>query len=337
MTSLAHCMLALLAGFAASCSPEPDLVVYCSLDQEFAEPMIRRYEQETGRHVRAEFDVEANKTVGLVRRIREESAHPRCDVFWSSEAGHSVQLGIDGFLQPYASPSAAEIPAEFRDPENRWTGFAARARVLIVNTDLCDPAQVTSMWDLVDPKWNGKVAMAKPVAGTTLTHMAALYSVLGEEQAEKYAQTISALGKRGAINIANGNSTVARLVGDGVMTFGWTDSDDCAVALERGAHVVAVYPDAHGCGTLLMPNTVQLVRGAPHPVAAKEFVDWVLRPETEKELAFSRSAQIPVRAGVARPKTVAATGAFRAMDVDYRAVGAELEKRSEHLKQLFVD
>jgi len=337
MKALASCTLALLVHAASSCAPEPQLIVYCSLDQEFAEPMIRRYEQETGQRVRAEFDIEANKTVGLVRRIREESAHPRCDVFWSSETGHSVQLGVDGLLEPYASPSAADIPAEFRDADERWTGFAARARILIVNTDLCDPSQVTSMWDLVDPKWSGKVAMAKPVAGTTLTHMAALYAVIGEEKAEEYAQKLSALGRSGAVNIANGNSTVARLVGDGIMAFGWTDSDDFAVALERGAPVVAVYPDAHGCGTLLMPNTVQIVHGAPHLAAAKEFVDWVLRTETEKELAFSRSAQIPVRAGVPRPKTVAAPGAFKAMDVDYRAVGTELEKRSEHLKQLFID
>lgn len=319
------------------CSPAPDLVVYCSLDQEFAEPLIRRYEQETGRRVHAEFDIEANKTVGLVRRLREEGSHPRCDVFWSSEIGHTVQLGQDGFLASYDSPSAAEIPAAFRDPERRWTGFAARARILIVNTDVCNPAEVTSMWDLVDPKWSGKVTMAKPVTGTTLTHMAALYAALGEEKAEAYVRKVSELGRTGAVNIANGNSTVARLVGDGKMAFGWTDSDDCAVALERGSHVVAVYPDAAGCGTLLMPNSVALIRGAPHEEAAKRFIDWVLRPETEKELAFSRSAQIPVRPSVPRPPNVIAPGQFKALDVDYRRIGAELEKRSEHLKEMFVE
>jgi iron(III) transport system substrate-binding protein len=337
MRPLSISSVALLAQLAASCGHGPDLVVYCSLDQEFAEPMIRRYEQETGQHVNVEFDIEANKTVGLVQRIREEGSHPRCDVFWSAETGHSVQLGVDGFLEPYDSPSAADIPANFRDPEHRWTGFGARARVLIVNTDVCDPRQVTSMWDLVDPKWTGKVTMAKPVAGTTLTHMAALYAALGDEKAEEYVQKVSALGKTGAINIANGNNTVARLVSDGKMAFGWTDSDDYAIALERGAHVVAVYPDANGCGTLLMPNTIQLVRGAPHPAAAKKLIDWVLRPETEKELAFSRSAQIPVRANVPRPPNVIAPGQFKAMNVDYRKVGAELEKCSEHLKQLFID
>lgn len=327
----------LLSLLAAGCSKDPDLVLYCSLDQEFAEPMIARYEKETGLTVRAEFDVEANKTVGLVHRIREEGSHPRCDVFWSNEAGHTVQLAQDGFLEAYDSPNARDIPANFRDAEHRWTGFAARARVFIVNTTLCDPKSLHSMWDLVDPKWNGKVTIAKPDAGTTLTHLAALYAVLGDAKADEYVQKISALSKTGGVNIANGNSTVARLVRDGKMAFGWTDTDDFAVALETGAPVAAVYPDADGCGTLLLPNTVALVKGAPHVAAAQKFIDWVLRKETEKELAFSRSAQIPVRADVERPAKMIGPAQFKAMDVDFKKVGAEIEKRSENLKRLFID
>jgi iron(III) transport system substrate-binding protein len=323
--------------FASSCGQSDDLVVYCSLDQEFAEPLIRSYEHETGLNVHAEFDLEANKTVGLVQRLREEHARPRCDVFWSNEPGHTAQLGVDGFLDAYDSSNAADIPPQFRDRDHKWTGFGARARILIVNTDVCDPKQVTSMWDLIDPKWAGKVTMAKPTTGTTLTHMAALYAVIGEAKAEEYVRKISELGKAGAVNIANDNSTVAVLVGDGKMAFGWTDTDDCQVAIERGAHVVAVYPDARGIGTLFLPNTIALVHGAPHADAAKRFIDWVLRPETERLLAFSRSAQIPVRPAVARPATVAAPGQFKALEVDYRTIGAEIEKRSAHLRELFID
>src|SRR5690242_18431786 len=185
--SMAPVMCALLLG---ACGQQPDLVVYCSLDQEFAEPLIRQFEQESGLRVQAEFDIEASKTVGLVQRIREEGRNPRCDVFWSSEIGHTVQLGKDGFLASYDSPSAQDIPARFRDPERRWTGFAARARVFIVNTRLVEPGQITSMWDLVDPKWSGKAAMARPVTGTTLTHMAAIYAALGDKVGDDYLNRI---------------------------------------------------------------------------------------------------------------------------------------------------
>ena len=327
----------LAAPLLAGCAPHNDLVVYCSLDQEFAEPLIRRYAKETGQEVHVEFDIEANKTVGLVQRLREESGHPRCDVFWNNEFAHTVQLARDGLLQAYASPSAQDIPASFRDPAGRWAGFAARARIFIVNTELCDPTQITSMWDLVDPRWAGKVAMALPLNGTTLTHMACLYDALGEERAEEYVLKVSALGKSGALNLANGNSTVARVVGDGRFAFGWTDTDDFAVALERGAPVVAVYPDAQGIGTLLIPNTIGITQAAPHAAAARRFVDWALAPEREQELAFARSAQVPVRQDVKRPASVKGPREFQPMKVDFEKVGAQIEARAEHFKQLFVE
>jgi len=109
------------------CGEEPDVVIYCALDQVDSEPILREFEERTGLKVLAEFDVEAHKTVGLVRRIREERDRTRCDVFWNNEIAHTVSLARDGLLAEYDSPSAAGIPENFRDPERRWTGFAARA------------------------------------------------------------------------------------------------------------------------------------------------------------------------------------------------------------------
>jgi len=322
---------------AAACGRAPDLVVYCSLDQEFGEPMIRRFERESGLAVRAEFDVEANKNVGLALRLREEAGtRPRCDVFWSNESAQMVDLGESGLLAPYDSPSAAGIPATFRDPEHRWTGFAARARVLIVNTELADPAEIRSMWDLFDPRWKGRVAMARPLAGTTLTHLAALYEVLGEEEGRRYASTAARLAATGDLNLANGNAHVMRLVREGQAAFGWTDTDDFNVAREAGYPVAAVYPDRDGPGTLLLPNTIGILARAPHPEAARRFVDWVLRPEVEAELASSRSAQIPVRPSVPRPSHVVGPEDFRATDVDLAVVGRAIRARTAELQELFL-
>ena len=194
-------LVCLLSGLAlTACADEPDLVVYCSLDQEFGEPLIRQYEQETGLKVRVEFDVEANKNVGLALRVREERERPRCDVFWSNEFAMVVALAEDGLLLPYASPSAATIPERFRDREHRWHGFAARARIYIVNTNLVDPASIQTMDDLLDPRFAGKVAMARPLAGTTITHMAALYQVMGEPAARSYLERIALLAREGKLD-----------------------------------------------------------------------------------------------------------------------------------------
>jgi iron(III) transport system substrate-binding protein len=321
---------------ATGCAREPDLTVYCSLDQTYGEPLIRRFEEASGLRVRAEYDVEANKNVGLAMRIREEHNRPRCDVFWSNEFSQVVALGEDGLLAPYVSPSAADIPAEFRDPQGRWTGFAARARVFIVNTTLADPKEIRGMWDLFDPRWKGKVAMARPLAGTTNTHMAALYQVLGEQEGRRYVETAMALSRTGDLNLANGNAHVMRLVREGEAAFGWTDTDDFNVARESGASVVAVYPDADGVGTMLVPNTVCILASGPHQDAARKFVDWVLRPEVEAELAASRSAQVPVRPSVARPSHVRSGESFRVMKVDLQGVGKTIQTRTAEFQELFL-
>lgn len=332
--------LLFLAPLVGACS-QPELVVYCALDQIHSEDLIRRFGRETGIDVRVEFDTEATKTVGLVGRIREESSRTRCDVFWNNEIANTVALAEEGLLQPYDSPAASEIPATFRDPEHRWTGFAARARVFIVNTDLMDPAEVDSMDDLLDPRWAGKVGMARPLTGTTLTHMTALFQLLGEEAARQYLLEVKAANGRGELDLTSGNATLMKKVRDGVLHWGWTDTDDYYVAASDDYPVAVVYPDqGEGeLGTMVIPNTIALLAGAPHPEAAKVFIDWVLSKEVEAELAASRTMQIPVRADVPRPEHVPTFGpdGYRAMEVDFQGVGEELVERHTWLKETFVE
>ncbi|MFT7679718.1 MAG: iron(III) transport system substrate-binding protein [Planctomycetota bacterium] len=334
-----------LAGFLAACAPEPDLVVYVSLDHVFSAPLIQEFEAETGLVVRADYDTEASKTVGLVKRIQEEGkVKVRCDVYWNNEVAQTVRLAEQGLLQPYDSPSAADIPEQFRDEQMRWTGFAARARVLIVNTDLVpDPSVITGMADLLDERWAGKCGIARPLTGTTLTHATALYEVLGEERATDWLQAI-ADGQHTnppRVQVASSNGQVMRLVGAGTWAWGWTDTDDFNVALLKGYPVAAVFPDQTApesggkpLGTLLIPNTISIMKDAPHLDAAKRFVDWALSRELEERLAHSRSAQIPVRADVPRPDHVRSD--FEIMEVDYAVLGARIGERTRTLKDMFL-
>ncbi len=334
---LTAALLAAGALCGAACGAGPELVVYVAHDQIHSEPLIRRFEAETGLRVEAVFDVEADKTVGMVGRLRAERNRTRCDVFWNNEVAHTVVLAQEGLLAPYDSPSAAAIPPAFRDAERRWTGFAARARIFIVNTDLLDPAELSSMQDLLDPRFAGRVGMARPLTGTTLTHAAALFDVLGEEQALAYLREVKRLNGEGKLDLLTGNGHVMRKVREGALAFGWTDTDDFNVARLENAPVAAVYPDQAGVGTLLIPNTVAILADAPHRQAAERFVDWLLAPAIEAELAASRAAQIPVRAGVPRPEHVIGGEKLRFMQVDYAQLGSRLTQRQELLKELFLD
>ncbi len=328
-------LLALVCGALGACgSKGPDVVLYCALDQMFAETLVKEFERETGLVVRAEYDVEAAKTVGLVKRIREERSRPRCDVFWNNELAHTVALANDGLLASYDSPSAAGIPADFRDPQQRWTAFAARARVFIVNTTLADPAQLTSLEDLFDPKWRGKVCMARPLTGTTLTHLTALYAAEGDAKGDEFVRRIEESG----VNLVQSNGQVMRLVREGQMAWGLTDTDDFNVALNGGHPVAQVFPDqAPGArGALLIPNSVALLADAPHPEAARKLIDFILSREVEEKLAFAEGAQIPVRADVKRPPHVKSAADLSLMRVDWARVGADIERRMTQFKERFL-
>ncbi|MEE2941028.1 MAG: extracellular solute-binding protein [Planctomycetota bacterium] len=341
--------LILTFGALTGCGKEPDLVVRVSLDQIFSEELIREFEAETGLEVKAQYDIEQTKTVGHVRAIIEEArTRPRTDVFWNNEIAQTIRLAELGLLQPYDSPAAAEIPDAFKDPGSRWVGFGARARVLIVNTDLVPAGEgPTGTLDLLDERWRGECGIARPLTGTTLTHATALHQVMGEEWTTGFMDDLVEANAAGHVQILESNGQAMKLVESGTLAWAFTDTDDFNVSRMDGAPVERVYPDqstAAGClqrdgeplGTLLIPNTVMLMADAPHPENAKRFIDWVLSKELEERLAYSRSAQIPVRADVARPDHVGKIGDFRAMTVDYVDLGRTIGARTETLKETFL-
>ena len=309
-----------------------EVVVYTSLDQVFSQPVLEDFERETGIAVRAVYDVEAAKTTGLVNRLIAETSRPQADVFWNSEVGRTLVLKAKGVLAPYPSPAAEGIPASFKDPEHNWTGFAARSRVFIYNTQQLSAQEVPqSILDLAAPRWKGKIALAYPLFGTAATHVAALYAALGAERAETFLRDLVA----NDVVIVDGNAAVRDAVARGEIPLGLTDTDDVNVALQRGQPVAMTFPDATGMGTLLIPNTVALIRGAPHPEEGKKLIDYLLSPAVERRLAFAESMQIPLRVGVERPARVPAPQDLRAMAVSYPAIADHLEVSARFCRELF--
>lgn len=309
------------------------VTIYTSLDQIFSEPILQAYEERTSIQVKTVYDVEATKTTGLVNRLIAEKDYPRADVFWNSEVGRTIVLKSKGVLQPYRSPSAADIPAQFKDSEWYWTGFAARARVLVYNKNsLSDKDLPKSIFDFTDPRWRGRVAFAYPLFGTTATHAAALFVLLGRDKAKEY---FLALRDNGVV-IVDGNSTSRDMVQNGELPIGFTDTDDVNVALQKGKPVGMIYPDKTGIGTLLIPNTVALVNGCPHPEEGKQLIDYLLSREVEEKLAHSGSAQMPLRLGVKTPPHVPSFDSIRAMKVDFEAIASVMEETGAILKEIFI-
>lgn len=256
-------------------------------------------------------DGEANKTVGLVERIRAEAANPQADVWWGNEPFHSVNLANEGLLVAYDSPSASDIPDQFKDAGHRWAGCGLRARVIGASTG-AESVDVTGLESLTDPKLAKKIAMARPTAGTTGSHVAALYVAWGDEKADAFFAKLHANG----IQLLGGNGPVADAVGQGQFLAGLTDNDDVASAAREGGQIIAVLPDQDGTGTLALPTTVGLVKGAKHADAAKKLIDFLLTRETEQRLVDANFVGWTVRAG--------AEAKVRWMTVDYAQVAKKM-------------
>ncbi len=182
-----------LWGFSyVNAETKKEVVIYTSLDQIFSEPILKEFEQEFSIRVKVVYDTEAAKTTGLVNRLIAEKDNPCADVFWNNEIARTIVLKEMGILTPHVSPNSDDIPAQFKDKDGFWTGFAARARVLIFNTNLVNEKDAPqSIFDLTNPKWKGKFCLANPLFGTTAPHAASLFVKLGDKEAEKFFKDLN--------------------------------------------------------------------------------------------------------------------------------------------------
>ena len=269
-----------------------EVVVYCSVDEEFGRQVFARYQELTGVEAKVVFDSEAGKTTGLLRKLEQEASRPRADVFWSSELFGTILLARQGLLAPYDSPGAADIPSHYRDPEHRWTAFGLRARVIAFDPTRVDAATLPTTWEeLAEPKWAAQVAIANPLFGTTRGHVASMFALWGSERGTAYLTGL----RDGGARIVDGNSAAVRAVIAGRVNVALTDTDDVWVAQRAGASMDLRYLDMGDGGTLLIPNSVAVVEKCPHPEAARRLVDFLVSPEVERLLAQSASRNIPVR------------------------------------------
>jgi len=314
---------------------EQSVVVYCSADKEFAELIFKAYEAKSGVTVRPLYDTEETKTAGLTARLVAEKARPKADVFWSSDTSRAVALVGQDLAASYVSPAAEGIPARYKDPSGRWTGFGARIRVILYNTARVTAADAPrSIADFINPRWKGRFAIANPHFGTTSFQMAALFSKWGDAKAAAFLQQLK---ENGAV-IAAGNADVKDRVADGRVDAGILDEDDAVVAVRDKKPVAIAIPDQEGAdalGTPLMPNVAMLIQGAPNREQGQRFIDFLVSKEAERILAESDAAQYPLHADVAGPTLLPPLNRIRVMEVDYVDVARRLSLMDDAVKSVF--
>ena len=312
----------------SSCSlhpPRPQVVVYTSVDQVYSEPILKEFEKRTGIKVLAVYDVEATKTVGLVNRLIAEKDKPQADVFWNNEFTQTLVLKDKKVLAMFRPESSRDIPMHYVDPDCYWTGFGGRARVILINTKLVSaekyPKSIRDFLTTAIPTKN--IGMSNPLFGTALTHAASLYALWGPQKAKEF---YLALRDRG-VRVVDGNSVVRDLVVSGQLAMGLTDTDDSFQAIKSGAAVRMIYPDQDSSGTLIFPNTVSLIAGAPHPQEAQELIEYLLTREVEDALIASGYLQFSLRSG---------SSGVKGMKTDFADILICVPQTTSDLREIFL-
>ncbi|PKL51159.1 MAG: iron ABC transporter substrate-binding protein [Candidatus Riflebacteria bacterium HGW-Riflebacteria-2] len=317
-------------------SSEPEVIVYTSVDQPFAEPVFRAFAEKTGIRVRPVFDTEAAKTVGLANRLRAETAAPKADVFWSSEFSHTIRLAKEDVFAPYRPAQAEDIPAHFRDAHNLWTGSGQRARVLIINKDKLPPEEwPKSLAELLAEKWQPEqITVARPLFGTTNTQASAIYAREGEQGLRNFFDSL----KQGQAAFVDGNASTRDRVVAGTSLVGLTDSDDAVVAIKRGDPVAMLFPDQGDdqSGTLLIPNTAALVKNGPNPDQGKAFLDYITSSEGELMLTRLGEGFFPIRRNLATQLDWLPKNGVRELQVSLPEVANAIASASLIINEMFL-
>jgi iron(III) transport system substrate-binding protein len=285
--------------------PGPQVVLYTSCDDYLLRDIIPPFEKESGIKVLIVGDTEATKTTGLVQRVLDEKEHPKADVWWSNEPFGTIKLERSGSLAPYTSKAEKDIgsgwPTGLRGRDGLWYGFALRCRAIVYNTKKLTREEAPQrLQDLADPKWKGRIGMARPQFGTTRGQIGRIVAESGPKAFREWATALKANGLR----LYDGNSSVVRAVAQGEIEVGLTDSDDVYSGQHEGWPVEQVWtPASHlkerGPGLvdsppMVIPNTVAKVKGAPHDAEAGRLIDYLLSEGVERTLAASESRTRPV-------------------------------------------
>jgi iron(III) transport system substrate-binding protein len=291
------------SGLAARDATAESVVIYTSQDEVYAERIFKDFEKKTGTKVKAVFDSEAVKTVAMANRLLAERNHPQCDVFWGNEELRTRQLAAQGV---------------FRET-NGWAAMGFRTRRLVVNTNLLPIAKAPHAFsEATNQIWRGKVALSYPLFGTTATHFLAFRQHWGDAAWQAWCQSLAA----NKAFLVDGNSMVVKLVGSGEAWFGFTDSDDIREGQHNDLPIVAM---PVGDETLYVPNTLGVIRKAPHPEAAQKLFEYLQSKEVLGQLVKAEALE-----SVELPK--AGTG----LHVDWDALVRNLDPGTAEMKKIFL-
>lgn len=154
---------------------------YGAMENAFAE-----FTKETGIEVR----LSQGSSQALLERLRADGKQSPADLFFVIDVGTLWLAGEEKLLQPVESEVLKKnIPAEFRDPQNRWFGLTQRARTIMYNPTKVKPEELSTYEALADSKWKGRLCLRPATHIYTIALVAGMIAANGEAETEKVVRS----------------------------------------------------------------------------------------------------------------------------------------------------
>lgn len=274
------------------------LLIYTPHGQDMLNDFVARYRQ-ANPEVEVQFIDMGSQEV--LQRLRVERNRPLADLWWG--ASHmTFQTGADeNLLTPYRPTWADKIPAEARDPQDRWYGTFETPEVIVYNSEAVSPDEAPKDWDdVLDPKWRDRVLIRNPNPSDSMR------AIFGAMIWRFYKETNSPAGgydwlRRLDANVheytADGTLLMRKLANkEGVISL-WNMPDARLYQEQKGfPQLKYVLPAS---GTPVITDGIAIVRGAPHEEEARRFYEFVTTSESLIHAARTYY-RIPVRTDIDR-------------------------------------
>lgn len=296
-----------------------EVVVYSARNEQLVKPLFDRYTEETG----VKITYLTDKDAPLLERLKAEGSRTPADILMTVDAGnlwHATELGL---LAPIDSAVLdRNIPANLRDPQNRWFGLSVRARTMVYNPELVDTSELSTYEDLADPRWKGKLCLrtSKKVYNQSL--VATMIAAIGEERTE---DVVTGWVDNLAVPPFASDNEVIEAVAAGRCAVGITNTYYFGRLKRSNPNLNAALfwanQDTGERGTHVNVSGAGVTAHAKHPQAAQALIEWLSAGEAQAIFAGS-NLEFPANPNVASAPETDAWGSFRQDLINVSEAGA---------------
>ncbi len=307
----------------AAAKREGTVVWYTSTPIGAAQKIADAFQTATGIHV----ELFRSGGSAIVRRFAQETAAGRAaaDVLTTSDPAASAEFARRDLFVAFKPRDFDKVPDAAKDPEGRFIAQRLNMLAIIVRADKVPPAERPKTWtDLTDPKYKGKMVMPDP-------SFTALQLMVVSTLSKKYGWGFYEKLRANDTMIVQGHQQVDDMLKRGERLIAAEGLDSYAF-LDRKAGIdsESIYPTD---GVFAVPSPTAIIKGGPHPNAAKAFAEFMLEPTVQA--IFPAEGLYAARVDVAPPKGNPPLGTLKLIPIDYAAIQHEEAKVKDHFNEIF--